>query len=63
MTPFLSIPSLPVHSMKMGQIINISHIIPPESPFHSYKDFQMHWKSLVRNTYTAFIFPFLFCTH
>ncbi|XP_053836756.1 uncharacterized protein C18orf63 homolog isoform X6 [Vidua macroura] len=33
-------------SMKMGQIINISHIIPPESPFHSYKDFQMHWKSL-----------------
>uniref|UniRef100_A0A8D2LZY8 DUF4708 domain-containing protein n=1 Tax=Zonotrichia albicollis TaxID=44394 RepID=A0A8D2LZY8_ZONAL len=33
-------------SMKMGQIINISHIIPPESPFLSYKDFQMHWKSL-----------------
>ncbi|KAM4906270.1 uncharacterized protein C18orf63 homolog [Sylvia borin] len=41
-----SIPSLPVYSMKMGQIINITHIIPPESPFHSYKDFQMHWKSL-----------------
>ncbi|RLW13258.1 hypothetical protein DV515_00000109, partial [Chloebia gouldiae] len=34
-------------SMKMGQIINISHIIPPESPFRSYKDFQMHWKSLL----------------
>ncbi|XP_067148465.1 uncharacterized protein C18orf63 homolog [Apteryx mantelli] len=33
-------------SMKMGQIISISHIIPPESPFHSYKDFQMHWKNL-----------------
>uniref|UniRef100_A0A8C3R481 Chromosome 18 open reading frame 63 n=1 Tax=Cyanoderma ruficeps TaxID=181631 RepID=A0A8C3R481_9PASS len=33
-------------SMKMGQIINITHIIPPESPFRSYKDFQMHWKSL-----------------
>ncbi|XP_066061765.1 uncharacterized protein C18orf63 homolog [Chamaea fasciata] len=33
-------------SMKMGQIINITHIIPPESPFHSYKDLQMHWKSL-----------------
>ncbi|RMC15666.1 hypothetical protein DUI87_07868 [Hirundo rustica rustica] len=32
--------------MKMGQIINISHIIPPESPFRSYKDFEMHWKSL-----------------
>ncbi|TRZ24063.1 hypothetical protein HGM15179_003040 [Zosterops borbonicus] len=32
--------------MKMGQIINITHIIPPESPFRSYKDFQMHWKSL-----------------
>ncbi|XP_047935189.2 uncharacterized protein C18orf63 homolog isoform X1 [Anser cygnoides] len=33
-------------SMKMGQIINISHVIPPESPFHSYKEFQMHWKNL-----------------
>ncbi|XP_065485660.1 uncharacterized protein C18orf63 homolog [Caloenas nicobarica] len=33
-------------SMKMGQIINISHIIPPESPFHSYTEFQMHWKNL-----------------
>ncbi|XP_034615457.1 uncharacterized protein C18orf63 homolog [Trachemys scripta elegans] len=33
-------------SMKMGQIISISHIIPPESPFHSYKDFQVHWKNL-----------------
>ncbi|XP_017925656.1 uncharacterized protein C18orf63 homolog isoform X4 [Manacus vitellinus] len=33
-------------SMKMGQIINITHIIPPESPFRSYKEFQVHWKSL-----------------
>ncbi|XP_049686247.1 uncharacterized protein C18orf63 homolog [Accipiter gentilis] len=33
-------------SMKMGQIINISHIIPPESPFRSYKEFQIHWKNL-----------------
>ncbi|KAK2518390.1 hypothetical protein Q9233_012611 [Columba guinea] len=33
-------------SMKMGQIINISHIIPPESPFRSYTEFQMHWKNL-----------------
>ncbi|XP_075600655.1 uncharacterized protein C18orf63 homolog [Balearica regulorum gibbericeps] len=33
-------------SMKMGQIINISHIIPPESPFRSYEEFQMHWKNL-----------------
>nr|XP_048693187.1 uncharacterized protein C18orf63 homolog [Caretta caretta] len=33
-------------SMKMGQIISISHVIPSESPFHSYKDFQMHWKNL-----------------
>ncbi|OXB80181.1 UNVERIFIED_CONTAM: hypothetical protein H355_011541, partial [Colinus virginianus] len=33
-------------SMKMGQIINISHVIPPESPFHSYEEFQMHWKNL-----------------
>ncbi|XP_010154639.1 PREDICTED: uncharacterized protein C18orf63 homolog, partial [Eurypyga helias] len=33
-------------SMKMGQIINISHLIPPESPFRSYKEFQMHWKNL-----------------
>ncbi|XP_048795247.1 uncharacterized protein C18orf63 homolog isoform X3 [Lagopus muta] len=33
-------------SMKMGQIINISHRIPPGSPFHSYEEFQMHWKNL-----------------
>ncbi|KAM4684550.1 uncharacterized protein C18orf63 homolog [Amazona ochrocephala] len=33
-------------SMKMGQIINISHIIPPESPFRSYEELQMHWKNL-----------------
>ncbi|XP_074679106.1 uncharacterized protein C18orf63 homolog isoform X3 [Strix aluco] len=33
-------------SMKMGQIVNISHIIPPESPFRSYEEFQMHWKNL-----------------
>ncbi|XP_010222905.1 PREDICTED: uncharacterized protein C18orf63 homolog [Tinamus guttatus] len=33
-------------SMKMGQVISISHTIPPESPFHTYKDFQMHWKNL-----------------
>ncbi|XP_009331779.1 PREDICTED: uncharacterized protein C18orf63 homolog [Pygoscelis adeliae] len=33
-------------SMKMGQIINISHIIPPESPFRSHKEFRMHWKNL-----------------
>ncbi|XP_065688056.1 uncharacterized protein C18orf63 homolog isoform X2 [Patagioenas fasciata] len=33
-------------SMKMGQIISISHIIPPESPFRSYTEFQMHWKNL-----------------
>ncbi|XP_075067441.1 uncharacterized protein C18orf63 homolog [Mixophyes fleayi] len=33
-------------SMKMGQIINISHDIPPESPFKSYKDFQNHWNML-----------------
>ncbi|KAM6374664.1 uncharacterized protein C18orf63 homolog [Alca torda] len=33
-------------SMKMGQIINISHIIPPGSPFRSYKELQLHWKNL-----------------
>uniref|UniRef100_A0A8B9F6F2 Chromosome 18 open reading frame 63 n=1 Tax=Amazona collaria TaxID=241587 RepID=A0A8B9F6F2_9PSIT len=33
-------------SMKMGQIINISHVIPPESPFRSYEELQMHWKNL-----------------
>ncbi|CAM4523987.1 unnamed protein product [Caretta caretta] len=38
--------ALPLYSMKMGQIISISHVIPSESPFHSYKDFQMHWKNL-----------------
>ncbi|XP_061450520.1 uncharacterized protein C18orf63 homolog [Rhineura floridana] len=33
-------------SMKMGQIINISHIIPPNSPFRSYSDLQLHWEDL-----------------
>lgn len=47
-TSYVNISSLPVHSMKMGQIINISHVIPPESPFRSYEEFQMHWKNLVK---------------
>ncbi|KAM9633257.1 uncharacterized protein C18orf63 homolog [Trichechus inunguis] len=33
-------------SMKMGQIINILHNTPPDCPFHSYRDFQMHWDDL-----------------
>uniref|UniRef100_A0A2K5DJ40 Chromosome 18 open reading frame 63 n=1 Tax=Aotus nancymaae TaxID=37293 RepID=A0A2K5DJ40_AOTNA len=33
-------------SMKMGQIINILHAIPPGCPFHSYEDFQRHWDVL-----------------
>ncbi|KAH0617853.1 hypothetical protein JD844_016503 [Phrynosoma platyrhinos] len=33
-------------SMKMGQIINISHVIPSESPFQSYSELQLHWKNL-----------------
>uniref|UniRef100_A0A8I5R2G2 Chromosome 18 open reading frame 63 n=1 Tax=Papio anubis TaxID=9555 RepID=A0A8I5R2G2_PAPAN len=33
-------------SMKMGQIINILHAIPPDCPFRSYGDFQRHWDAL-----------------
>ncbi|XP_004422734.1 PREDICTED: uncharacterized protein C18orf63 homolog [Ceratotherium simum simum] len=33
-------------SMKMGQIISILHTTPPDCPFHSYEDFQMHWDDL-----------------
>ncbi|KAM6455667.1 uncharacterized protein C18orf63 homolog isoform 2-T3 [Liasis olivaceus] len=33
-------------SMKMGQIMSISHLIPPDSPFHSYSDLQLHWENL-----------------
>ncbi|XP_078543937.1 uncharacterized protein C18orf63 homolog isoform X2 [Lissotriton helveticus] len=33
-------------SMKMGQIMNVHHTIPPESPFLSYKDLQLHWRNL-----------------
>uniref|UniRef100_G1KC70 Chromosome 18 open reading frame 63 n=1 Tax=Anolis carolinensis TaxID=28377 RepID=G1KC70_ANOCA len=33
-------------SMKMGQIINISHFIPSDSPFQSYNELQLHWKNL-----------------
>ncbi|CAM2106384.1 unnamed protein product [Caretta caretta] len=43
-------------SMKMGQIISISHVIPSESPFHSYKDFQMHWKNLLNQFGNSCVF-------
>nr|KAF6329639.1 hypothetical protein mMyoMyo1_001732 [Myotis myotis] len=33
-------------SMKMGKILSILHTTPPDCPFHSYKDFQMHWDDL-----------------
>ncbi|XP_048364036.1 uncharacterized protein C18orf63 homolog [Sphaerodactylus townsendi] len=33
-------------SMKMGQIISISHVIPSESPFQSYSSIQLHWENL-----------------
>ncbi|KAF4024988.1 hypothetical protein G4228_016965 [Cervus hanglu yarkandensis] len=33
-------------SMKMGRMISILHSIPPDCPFHSYEDFQMHWDGL-----------------
>ncbi|XP_070309071.1 uncharacterized protein C18orf63 homolog isoform X2 [Odocoileus virginianus] len=33
-------------SMKMGRVISILHSIPPDCPFHSYEDFQMHWDGL-----------------
>ncbi|XP_072534805.1 uncharacterized protein C18orf63 homolog [Salminus brasiliensis] len=34
-------------SMKRGQIISVSHKMPPECPFHSYAELQSHWT----NTY------------
>lgn len=61
-TSYVNISSLPVHSMKMGQIINISHVIPPESPFRSYEEFQMHWKNLVKKKKNILLyFSFLLC--
>uniref|UniRef100_A0A8C3X9B5 Chromosome 18 open reading frame 63 n=1 Tax=Catagonus wagneri TaxID=51154 RepID=A0A8C3X9B5_9CETA len=33
-------------SMKMGQIVNILHTIPPDCPFRSYEDFRKHWDDL-----------------
>ncbi|KAM4028028.1 uncharacterized protein C18orf63 homolog [Anomaloglossus baeobatrachus] len=33
-------------SMKMGRIVHLSHDIPPECPFKSYKDFQNYWNTL-----------------
>ncbi|KAM5158229.1 uncharacterized protein C18orf63 homolog [Mantella aurantiaca] len=33
-------------SMKMGQIVSIGHNISSESPFKTYKDFQIHWNML-----------------
>ncbi|XP_011365646.1 uncharacterized protein C18orf63 homolog [Pteropus vampyrus] len=33
-------------SMKMGKILSILHTAPPDCPFRSYGDFQMHWDDL-----------------
>ncbi|KAJ7338629.1 hypothetical protein JRQ81_012531 [Phrynocephalus forsythii] len=33
-------------SMKMGQIINISHVIPSDSVFESYSDLKLYWENL-----------------
>ncbi|KAM5222164.1 uncharacterized protein C18orf63 homolog [Ctenodactylus gundi] len=33
-------------SMKMGQIISILHAAPPDCPFQSFEDLQMHWDNL-----------------
>ncbi|XP_032874760.1 uncharacterized protein C18orf63 homolog [Amblyraja radiata] len=33
-------------SMKKGQIVSISHEIPPYCPFQSYGDFQKHWTNM-----------------
>ncbi|XP_060030029.1 uncharacterized protein C18orf63 homolog [Erinaceus europaeus] len=33
-------------SMKMGQISNIVHKMPPECPFKSYEELQIHWNDM-----------------
>uniref|UniRef100_A0A6J0U9L8 Uncharacterized protein C18orf63 homolog isoform X1 n=2 Tax=Pogona vitticeps TaxID=103695 RepID=A0A6J0U9L8_9SAUR len=33
-------------SMKMGKIINISHVIPSDSVFESYRALKLHWENL-----------------
>ncbi|KAJ6664385.1 hypothetical protein lerEdw1_007042 [Lerista edwardsae] len=33
-------------SMKMGQIISISHLIPSDSTFQSFTDIQLYWENL-----------------
>lgn len=47
------------HSMKMGKILSILHTTPPDCPFHSYKDFQMHWDDLVRNKNIYYVGSYL----
>ncbi|XP_067888772.1 uncharacterized protein C18orf63-like [Heterodontus francisci] len=37
-------------SMKKGQIVSISHEIPPHCPFQSYREFQKHWKNMTVQT-------------
>ncbi|XP_060075255.1 uncharacterized protein C18orf63-like [Ylistrum balloti] len=34
-------------SMKKGKVVGVSHTLPPNGPFKSYKDLKRHWK----NTY------------
>jgi len=37
-------------SMKRGRIVSISHDIPEESPFTTYRDLKRHWKNTVNTS-------------
>ena len=37
--------------MKKGQVVNVLHQIPTDSPFRTYKDIKKHWKNTVNHLY------------
>ena len=50
------------YSMKRGRIVSVSHDIPEESPFKTYRDLKRHWKNTVNNTKYLHILLLLMCS-
>lgn len=51
-------------SMKKGQIINITHSLPPECPFKSYKEMKAYWRATVSLCFHNLLFDHNYiCNH
>jgi len=46
-------------SMKKGQIINITHSLPPDCLFKSYKEMKAYWRTTVSLCFPNLLFDYL----